>query len=67
MSGQFPHVSPRDREHIENKYHLTNEPFDGFKRMAYHGYAYDASTGLSDEEIRESAQRAHRSRDRRRP
>ena len=57
MSGQFPHVSPRDREHIENKYHLTNEPFDGFKRMAYHGYTYDASTGLSDEEIREGLRR----------
>ena len=40
-----------DRVYIENKYHNTNEPFDGFNRMAYHGYEYDSATGLSDEEI----------------
>ena len=50
--SKFPYVSEEDRRHIENKYHLTDQPFDGFKRMAYHGYAYDESTGLSDEEIR---------------
>lgn len=42
-----------DRKIIENKYHKTNEPFDPYKRMAYHGYEYDKSTGLSDEEILE--------------
>jgi hypothetical protein len=43
--SRFPYVSEEDRRHIENKYHLTDQPFDGFKRMAYHGYAYDESTG----------------------
>lgn len=49
---QFPYISAEDRQHIENKYHLTDQPFDGLKRMAYHGWAYDEATGLSDEEIR---------------
>ena len=49
---KFPYVSAEDRQHIENKYHLTDQPFDGLKRMAYHGYAYEESTGLSDDEIR---------------
>ncbi len=40
-----------DREFIENKYHKTNENFDPFERMAYHGYDFDKSTGLEDEEI----------------
>ncbi len=40
-----------DRKFIENKYHKTNEPFDSFNRMAYHGYPYDESTGLSDGDI----------------
>ena len=51
--AEFPYVSPEDRAHIENKYHLQAEPFDGLKRMAYHGYPYDETTGLSDEAIRE--------------
>lgn len=42
-----------DREYLENKFHNTNEEFDSFRRWAYHGYEYDESTGLSDEEIRE--------------
>lgn len=41
-----------DRRFIENKYHKTDEPFDPFRRMAYHGYDFDISTGLSDDEIR---------------
>ncbi len=40
-----------DREFIENKYHKTNENFNPFERMAYHGYDFDESTGLEDEEI----------------
>lgn len=42
----------QDRKFIENKYHLTDEPFNPYARMAYHGYAYDKSTGLEDEEIK---------------
>ena len=41
----------RDRDKIERKYHIPEEEFDGFKRMAYHGYDYDKSTGLDDTEI----------------
>ena len=44
-------ISDRDRKVIENKYHKTDEQFDGFNRMAYHGYDYDNTTGLSDAEI----------------
>lgn len=40
-----------DRTFIENKYHDTTKPFDGFRRYQYHGYEYDESTGLSDEEL----------------
>ena len=42
-----------DREVIENKYHKLDEEYDFFNRMAYHGYDYDESTGLSDEELKE--------------
>lgn len=41
----------QDRKMIERKYHNPDKEFDGFKRMAYHGYDYDEATGLSDEEI----------------
>ncbi len=40
-----------DRAFIANKYHWQNQPFDPYKRMAYHGYDYDESTGLCDEQI----------------
>ena len=40
-----------DRNYLENKYHKTTEPFDGYKRRNYHGYEYDPSTGLDDEGI----------------
>lgn len=43
----------QDRKFIENKYHKTDEPFNPYNRMAYHGYDYDKSTGLEDEEIRD--------------
>ncbi len=42
-----------DRKVIENKYHKTNEPFNAYNRMAYHGYDFDESTGKSDDEIGE--------------
>jgi len=38
-----------DRAFIEQKYHDPKGEFDPFSRMAYHGYAFDESTGLSDE------------------
>ena len=41
----------KDRYFIERKYHNPDEPFNGFARWNYHGYAFDESTGLSDEEI----------------
>ena len=43
----------QDRKFIENKYHKTDKPFNPYARMAYHGYDYDNSTGLEDEEIKE--------------
>ena len=49
----FPYVPREDRAHIENKYHKVGQPFDSRKRWGYHGYAFDETTGLSDEEIRE--------------
>ena len=51
MSKRLFDLRPHDRFYIENKYHRTDEPFDGFDRMAYHGYEYDPSTGMTDEEI----------------
>ena len=41
----------QDRKMIERKYHNPDKEFDGFNRMAYHGYDYDEATGLSDGEI----------------
>lgn len=41
-----------DRKYIENKYHKTDEPFDAYNRMAYHGYDYAENTGKTDDEIR---------------
>ncbi len=41
-----------DRAVIENKYHKTDEEFDFFQRMAYHGYDYDETTGLSEEKLK---------------
>ncbi len=42
-----------NRSFIENKYHKTDEPFNPYSRMAYHGYDFDKSTGLEDEEIKD--------------
>ena len=44
-------ISDTDRNFIENKYHRQDMPFNGKQKMKYHGYDYDESTGLSDEEI----------------
>ena len=41
----------QDRDKIANKYHKQGEPFDAYRRMAYHGYDFDETTGKSDEEI----------------
>lgn len=42
-----------DRPFIETKYHWPDQPFNPYRRMAYHGYDYDASTGKTDEEIKQ--------------
>lgn len=41
-----------DRTYLENKYHDTSKPFNPFERMAYHGYAFDETTGLDDEGVK---------------
>jgi len=51
MQTPFPFLPEADRAYIENKYHKTAEPFDGFNRMQYHGYEYDPQTGDTDAEI----------------
>ena len=38
-----------DRPLIERKYHDPAKEYDPFTRFAYHGYAFDEATGLSDE------------------
>lgn len=43
----------QDRPFIENKFHIVGEPFKPLGRWNYHGYAYDESTGLTDEQIQE--------------
>ena len=48
----YPYIKPEDRTRIENKYHKTDEPYDGFNRFAFHGYDYDPTTGMTDDEIR---------------
>ncbi len=45
-----------DRKYIENKYHNTEEPFNPYARMTYHGCNYDESTGKTDEEILQGLQ-----------
>ena len=43
----------QDRPYIERKYHDPEKSFNSHNRRAYHGYDYDPSTGMSDEEIEE--------------
>ncbi len=40
-----------DMEYLLNKYHRQDENYNPFARFDYHGYEYDSSTGLTDEEI----------------
>ena len=51
------YVSDTDRKYIENKYHRQDEPFDPTERFAYHGYEYDAATGLDDKEMAEGLEK----------
>lgn len=46
-----------DRDTIERKYHDPEKEFNAYRRMNYHGYAYDEATGLSDEEIQEGLEK----------
>ena len=41
----------RDVPYIEGKYHRKDEPFDPFRRMAYHGWDCDPRTGADDAEM----------------
>ncbi len=41
-----------DKQNIENKYHKADEPFNAYQRFAYHGYDFDKTTGLPEEEIK---------------
>ena len=45
------YISDSDRHFIENKYHRQDQPFDPYQRYAYHGYEFDETTGLNDEEM----------------
>ena len=44
--------SHADRAWIEEKYHKKSEPFDPFRRMAFHGHDFDVASGKTDEEIK---------------
>lgn len=46
-------ISSIDRDYIENKYHRQDQPFNPYDRLNYHGYEYDPSTGLNDQEMHE--------------
>ena len=48
------YINENDRHYIENKYHRTDEAFDPFDRLNYHGYEYDASTGLDDTQMHDA-------------
>ena len=46
------YISDTDRNYIENKYHSSDGSFDPLNRFGgYHGYEFDASTGLDDTEM----------------
>ncbi|MBR5868832.1 MAG: hypothetical protein IKZ21_05245, partial [Clostridia bacterium] len=44
-------ITKNDRNAVERKYHIPENPFDPFRRMAYHGEGYLMETGLDDEDI----------------
>ena len=52
-----------DRDYLLNKYHRTDEAFDSFRRFNYHGYEYDPTTGLTDEQISEGLKKINDSFD----
>lgn len=41
-----------DRYFIERKYHDPEQPFNAFKRRAYHGIGYLEDSGLDDEQLK---------------
>lgn len=53
------YISETDRIFIENKYHRTDQPFNPYKRYAYHGYEYDPSTGLDDQSMKEGLEKLY--------
>ena len=46
-------MDPADRDHIEHKYYLPEQPHDGYHRFSYHGYDYDPATGLDEPTLKE--------------
>lgn len=40
-----------NKHYLENKYHRTDEPFNGYNRRSYHSYEYDPATGMDDTQI----------------
>lgn len=53
----MPYISEQDLNYLRNKYHREDQPFDAFRRMAYHGYEYDPETGLDDAQMEEALSR----------
>lgn len=51
------YISEEDRKFIENKYHKTDQPFNPYMRYAYHGYEFDESTGLNDEDMQKGLEK----------
>ena len=45
------YINQLDYQYLIQKYHDPKKPFNPYKRMQYHGYAYDPATGMSEEEI----------------
>jgi hypothetical protein len=41
-----------DKHYLENKFHNTAEPFNGYQRRNYIAYEYDTTTGLDVESIK---------------
>ncbi|MBE6999648.1 MAG: hypothetical protein E7428_05640 [Ruminococcaceae bacterium] len=49
-------ITKTDRYAVERKYHIPEEEFNPFARMAYHGEGYLPETGLDDEGILQGLQ-----------
>lgn len=52
-------IPAADRAYVENKYHRSDEPFDPHHRFNYHGYEYDPSTGLDDEQMKQGLEKLY--------